>query len=132
VQTPVGARCPECAKPGPLRTGGWLSQVTAVNVGVGIGMGAGLVSLLLQPFLGLFAFLLLAFAGVLVGDRVWRISRTPTRAMAIAACVAAIVGPLVSRALLLGPIGALNSLGLFGLLAVIVAGVVAWNRIPGR
>jgi hypothetical protein len=52
--------------------------------------------------------------------------------MAIAACVAAIVGPLVSRALLLGPIGALNSLGLFGLLAVIVAGVVAWNRIPGR
>jgi len=142
VQTPVGARCPECARPTPIRRGRPWRQVLAAAAGFGVGLLTGASTILLP--LGPLAFVRLLLDGWLVGGAVWAVSdRTSTRAMSAAAFVGASVGPVVGRAVVLAVLIPLTDpvmratlalthalqLGLFGLLMLVVAGAIASSRV---
>jgi len=146
VQTPVGARCPECARPTRIRQGSLFRQVLGAAAGMGVGMAVGGLVLLvpLGPLAPL-AFLAPLLGAVLVGEAVWAVSdRTRTRAMSTAAFVGASVGPVIGRALVLAlliPLGdaplrltlafshSVQSMGLLGLLMLVVAGAIASSRV---
>ncbi len=145
VQAPVGARCPDCAKP----TGGigahpslrLYAQSGAAGLASAVVAG-GLVAILPLGFLGFFAMLLI---GYFVGEAVARTSRRlPYRELAVLAFLCAGLGPMLGRAALfvviaptpdpslratLALAAVLQSLGPFGLLTASLAGAVAASRV---
>jgi hypothetical protein len=148
VHTPVGARCPKCAAPprSARRGLGPFTYLLAGLAGLGVGMVGGVV-LLVVPF-GAFAIVPLLLTGFLVGEA---ISATAKRwygpRLAVLAFACAVVGPLLSRGLVILPlvpaedafgkvVGALlamgRSVGGFELLLLGVAGVIAATRVQGR
>lgn len=147
VHTPVGARCPTCAAPTRLRTGaGPLTLVLAVLAGLGVGMVGGLV-LAIVPFGG-FAIIPLLLTGFLVGEAMGATARRwYGQNLAVLAFLCALLGPLLSRVLLVVPFipaegvlskvsGALvlmsRSVGGFEVLLLLVAGVIAATRVQNR
>ena len=111
----------------------------------GLGAATGIGALLTVLPLGFFGFIGALIGGYLVGDVVSRVSRRlPYRELAILAFACATVGAVLGRAVVFAvmfPIGdpavrvsvaatsALFSLGLFGILATVFAGVVAAGRV---
>jgi hypothetical protein len=95
--------------------------------------------------LGILSLLLVILAGYLVGEAVSLASRRlPYRGLAVLAFACASLGPSLGRAALLAAMipmpdpalratlavtAAFQSLGAFGLLAAVVAGVIASNRV---
>jgi hypothetical protein len=147
VQAPVGARCPDCAKPtGGIGARPSLRQyVQSGAAGLASAVVAGALVAIVP--LGLLSFFAPLLIGYLVGEAVARTShRLPYRELAVVAFVCALVGPMLGRAallLLIVPTAdptlrailalstALQSIGPFGLLMGVLAGVVAARRVTG-
>jgi len=146
VHTPVGARCPTCARPaGGLPSLGLLVYGRSIGAGVGVGAMCGAFLAVIQ--FGALAFLPMLLMGFLVGEAVSAAGRRrPARELAVIAFLSAVVGPVAGRALvfwLLTPIAdpairasfalsaAFQALGAFGVLLAIVAGVIASSRVSG-
>jgi hypothetical protein len=115
----------------------------AGGAGLATAVAAGaLLSILPLGFLAMFALLAV---GYVVGEAVSRASRRlPYRELAIVAFVCACLGPTLGRALLLALLvpfpdagarallaltAAFQSLGPFGVLVSIIAGIIASNRV---
>lgn len=143
VHTPVGARCPDCARPTKVaRRGGIIAVLAATGAGLGVGMLGGIVLSFLP---GGLLFIPLILTGFLVGEAVSAASnRRGGRGLVIIAFTCAVVGPILGRAVLtalLLPLpapalratvafgGAVESLGIFGLLLLMLAGVIASTRV---
>ena len=141
VHTPVGARCPDCARPTRIsRPGGTVAYLSGGAAGFAVGALGGA----LMPFIpgGL---LILLLTGYLVGEAVSKaLHRRGGRGLAIVAFVAALAGPVLGRLALLLPLiaspasggnvlafvaAALLSFGGLELLLLVVAGVIASTRI---
>jgi hypothetical protein len=145
VQAPVGARCPDCARP----TAGLAARPSLPLYlrGGAAGLAVAMLAGVLLPFLGfgIFNLLLIVLAGYLVGEAVSSVTRRlPYRGLAVVAFLCASLGPSVGRALLVavvtphpdlgvrvmfGATAALRSLDPLEILALIVAGIVASNRV---
>jgi hypothetical protein len=138
VHTPVGARCPDCARPARIvRRGG----LTAYALGVGAGLGVGMLTGILMTFVpGSLMLLPLLLGGFLVGEAISAASRRRGgRGMQIAAFTCAVLGPILGRAVVLvlltgAPLlatlnGSVVLMGPFGLLLLLAGGVIASTRI---
>jgi len=129
VQTPVGARCPDCAKLGKLPTYRVSIKHYLRAAGTGLGMavvcGAAWGAIIgTVPFFYL-NFLLAAGAGYAIGEVISRsVNRKRGAGLAIIAGVAVAVSYLVSVLL---PWGV--SFSLFGLLALALGIFVAITRL---
>jgi hypothetical protein len=115
--------------------------------GTAAGLGTAMLGGAVLPFLsfGFFTLLLTLLVGYLVGEAVSRSTRRlPYRGLAILAFVCAAIGPILGRACVLAAMapfpdpvarvsfslmGAFASLGVFGLLMAIAAGMVASSRV---
>ncbi len=147
VHTPVGARCPTCAAPprSARRGAGPLRVALAALVGLGVGMVCGVLLSLLQ--FGALAILPLLMTGFLVGEAVSATARRWSGThLVVVAFLCAVLGPLLGKALLIAPlvptaspgakaagalIGAARTTGVFELLLLVVAGVIATTRVRG-
>ena len=145
VQTPVGTRCPDCAKLDKLPTYRVSAQYylraagTALGMSIACGIGWGLINSLV-PFFYL-NLLLAAGAGYVIGEVVsLSVNRKRGRGLATIAGAALVISYLLSiillRGLSLGLFGILlyfAAIGLFGILFGLVALVlgiyVAVNRL---
>lgn len=129
VQTPVGARCPDCAKLYKLPTYRVSTQYYLRAVGVGLGMAIvcgiiwGVVGGLVRfPFLN---FILAAGAGYAIGEVIsLSVNRKHGTGLAVIAGSALVVSYLVS---IFFPWGL--QFGLFGLLALALGIFVAVIRL---
>jgi len=148
VHTPVGARCPDCARPARLvgsRVGA-VRYILSGAAGFGVGMLGGVI-LSVAPF-GALIVLPLLLTGFLVGEAVSAASnRRMGSGLAILAFLCATLGPIAGRALLVAVAFpaisgaarvnlalnvAVQSLSGLELLLLLVAGVIATTRVQGR
>lgn len=133
VQTPVGARCRECAqlRRPPMYTLGPAHTARVLGAALGLGTAFGLAWALVAPGLGLFGFFLIfigMFAGYGMANALnWagRGKRGPiVQWSAVAGVVAAY---LVRNLVLVGSPLVVNDI--WGLIFVAIAAVTAWNRL---
>lgn len=141
VQTPVGARCPDCARPTRIsRPGGTRAYVQGAGAGLAVGALGGAI----MPFIPFGMFVLL-LTGYLVGEAVSKASdRRGGQAMAVLAFAAAMAGPVLGRLLVFTSLmpgtpslsglprvflAALYTFGGLELLFLVVAGIIASTRI---
>lgn len=133
VQTPVGARCRDCAKlkrpPMYAVSGGSLTRLAGVAVAAGVGVGA-LWGLLLPSVVSVLGFFVI-FAGLGLGyvmstavDRLTH-KRGP---MAQGAAVGAVVIAYLVHNLIVASQPVLTN-DVWGLVVVGVAAVVSWNQL---
>ena len=122
VQTPVGARCPDCAKLARLPT----FQVSVVDhlklagVGLGLAVGGGLLWQALTSYASVFSlivFLGIAYAVSELGSIA--VNRKRGKGLQIIACASVAIGYLVAVDVYIS---------LFGILALAVGISVAINR----
>ena len=98
VQSPVGARCPDCASPLRPLAPSRAQYVGAAAAGLAVGFGGG--TLLGFGGLGGIGLLIVGFA---VGEVVSRVgSRRGGTALAWIAFAGAVLGPLVAKAVVVG------------------------------
>ncbi|MFC2013505.1 hypothetical protein ACFLU8_01265 [Chloroflexota bacterium] len=128
VQTPVGAKCPECAKLYKLPTYQVPTKYYLRAVGAGLGMAIacgivwGLIGLIRFPFLN---FVLAAGVGYAIGEVISRsVNRKRGAGLATIAGIAMVVSYLVS---IFSPWGL--RFGLFDLLAIALGIFVAVTRL---
>jgi hypothetical protein len=143
VHTPVGARCPDCARPARIaRRGQTIPYFAGAGAGFGVAAVAGAMMTFVPGGLLILPLLLTCF---LVGEAVSAGSRRRGgRGLALVAFTATLTGPVLGRAALIalltpGPesavrgllyfTAALQSFGAFGLLFLAVAGVIASTRV---
>ncbi len=133
VQTPVGARCRECAqlRRPPMYSLGPASVARVAGAAVGVGAAVGLVWGLLVPGFGLLGFFMLflgMFAGYGMANVVeWAGGRKRGPVVQWSAVAGIIVAYLVRNIALVGSPLIVNDL--WGLIFVGIAAVVAWNRL---
>ena len=125
VQTPVGARCPECAqlKRLPLFQLSAKDYLKAVGVGLGVAVGGGFICSFLLPFLSLFAYLIMAALGYGIGEL---ISLAVNRKRGVGLQVIAGISTAVGYILVMG---LFSLFSLFGLLALALAIFLAVSRL---
>lgn len=145
IQTPVGARCRDCAqlRRHPMFDIKPMGYARAVGAGLAAGIGGSLVLTLFQsmmPFGGLFAFMLMAGLGYVIGEAVSAaVSRKQGNAIGIIAAASVFIGLIVARAalLMLGgapPVVALSAatasiaVPLWNALGVLLAAGIAYSR----
>jgi hypothetical protein len=133
VQTPVGARCKDCAqmRRPPMYSLSPASLARVYGAAIGIGAAAGLLWGLLLPALGSFGFFLI-FLGMAAGYGManaieWAGGRKRGRTVQAAAVTGIVVAYLVRNIALVGSPLIVNDI--WGLVFVAVASVVAWNRL---
>jgi hypothetical protein len=143
VQTPVGGRCRECAnvRKAPI----FLVSPRRYAMASGYGLGTSLVGGVIWAFMGGFfglSFLVLLLLGYLVGEAVSRgAGGRVSRGLAVMAGAFTVLGPLFGRVCVIlvsypsasvGPAIALalqSLLGLFGLISLVLAVVIAVSRV---
>ena len=133
VQTPVGARCRECAqlRRPPMYSLGPASIARVVGAAVGAGVAVGLVWGLLVPGFGLLGFFMLflgMFAGYGMANLVdWAGGRKRGPVVQWSAVAGIVAAYMVRNIVLVGSPFVVNDL--WGLIFVGIAAVVAWNRL---
>ena len=133
VQTPVGARCPDCARLYKLPTYRVSFQyyLRAIGAGLGTAIGVGLIWGIISGFVPFFFlnFLLAAGVGYAIGEVVsLSVNRKRGRGLAIIAGIALTISYLVSIFPL--PFGFhLGSFHILDLLALALGIFVAVNRL---
>jgi hypothetical protein len=133
VQTPVGARCRECAqlRRPPMYTLAPASVARVVGTALGVGGAVGLAWGLLVPglgFLGFFMLFLGMFAGYGMATVVdWAGGRKRGPVVQWSAVAGIVVAYLVRNLVLTGGLLIINDL--WGLIFVGIAAAVAWNRL---
>lgn len=133
VQTPVGARCPDCGKgtPAPMYQVTPVSAARIVSATIAIGLGIGLLWGLLLPAVGAFGFFTIflgAFAGygmVWLMDKASGRKRGPWVQVAAAGCL--VLAYVVRNAIVFGGLIVPNDL--WGIIFIGIAGAVAWNQL---
>ena len=129
VQTPVGARCPECGRLQKLPTFHITKKyyLRAIVTATGMAFACGAVWWAVMPF-SYFNFLLAAGFGYAIGEVISRsVNRKRGRGLALIAGVAVVVAYLVS---IFPPWGLwLGRFSLFGPLAVALGVWIAVNRL---
>ena len=72
VQTPVGARCSDCAKRTrlPVFQVSVLDYLKAAGTALALGIGFGVLWIIIEPYLKGFSYLMAAFAGYAIGELV--------------------------------------------------------------
>ncbi len=145
IQTPVGAKCRDCAqlRKLPMFDIKPMGYVRAVGAALGAGVGGAVVLTLVQgtmPFFGLFGLLFMAAFGYVVGEAVsLAVRRKQGNQLGMIAAAGVCVGLIVVRTLMfmmssappeLALIGALVSIGgsIWGLLGVALAAGIAFSR----
>jgi hypothetical protein len=133
VQTPVGARCRECARlrRPPMYTLSPLNIARVVGAGLGLGVAFGLLWGLLVPQVGLFGFFML-FVGMFAGYGManaldWAGGRKRGVIVQAAAIGGIVVAYLVRNMVADGQPIVPNDV--WGLIFVAIAAVTAWNRL---
>jgi hypothetical protein len=133
IQTPVGARCRECARlrrpPQYTLSPATIARVTGAAIGAGAAFGLAWGILLPgRGFLGFFMLLLGVFAGYGMANLVEWAGRWKRGPIVQWSAVAGIVTAYVVRNLVLtgSPVIAND---LWGLIFVGIAAAVAWNRL---
>lgn len=133
VQTPVGARCRNCAKlrRPPMYSVGPASLARILGGALGAGLTVGLLWGILLPGLGMLGFFMLflgMFAGYGMANLMERASGRKRGPVVQGAAVAGIVlAYLVRNLVVFGAPLIVNDL--WGLIFVGIASVVAWNRL---
>jgi hypothetical protein len=133
VQTPVGARCRECAqmRRPPMYSLGPASIARVAGAAIGAGVAVGLVWGLLVPGFGLLGFFMLflgMFAGYGMANLVdWAGGRKRGPVVQWSAVAGIVVAYMVRNIVLVGSPFVVNDL--WGLIFVGIAAVVAWNRL---
>jgi hypothetical protein len=133
VQTPVGARCRDCAqlRRPPMYSLGPASIARVVGAAVGAGVAVGLVWGLLVPGFGLLGFFMLflgMFAGYGMANVVeWAGGRKRGLVVQWSAVAGIVTAYMVRNLALVGSPFIVNDL--WGLIFVGIAAVVAWNRL---
>ncbi len=133
VQTPVGARCKECAqlRRPPMYTLGPLSAARVFGAALLAGVIFGVAWGLLVPQVAYFGFFMLfvgMFAGYGMANLVdWAGGRKRGTLVQAAAAAGIVVAYLVRNLALAGSPLVVNDL--WGLIFVAVAAVTAWNRL---
>jgi hypothetical protein len=127
IQTPVGARCRQCAqlRKLPMFELRPLDYLRAIGAALGASIVCGVVlALVLQmvPFLGFLRFFLMVGVGYVVGDAVTRLANRKRGTV-----VGVIAGVSVPIGLILGQAGIYIAGGAFPLLAITVA--IATNLV---
>ena len=133
VQTPVGARCRECAqlRRPPMYTVGAASAARIIGAAVAVGVGVGLLWGWLVPqvaYLGFFALFLGMFDGYGMANVIERAGggkRGPVGQGAAARGI--VLAYLVRNAVFFGALVVPGDI--WGLVFVGIAAVVAWNRL---
>ena len=129
VQTPVGARCPECARLHKLPTFHITKKyyLRAIVTATGMAFACGAVWWVVTPF-SYFNFLLAAGFGYAIGEVISRsVNRKRGKGLALIGGVAVVVAYLVS---IFPPWGVwVGGIGLFGPLAVALGVWIAVNRL---
>ena len=94
VQTPVGARCPDCAG----RTRLPVFQVSAVDylkatvIALGLAIGLGVLWVIIGPYLHGFSYLIAVFAGYVIGELVsLGVNRKRSRGLQIISGVSVVI-----------------------------------------
>lgn len=146
IQTPVGARCRECARLRrlPMFEVGPLDYLKGIGAGLAASYGAGLVltlALAAVPYLGIVGLLLLLGLGYIVGEAVSRATRLKRgTGLGIVAALAVPVGLILGRATLLTLAGAPLQAALVGgvvslagslwaFFGLLVAAAIAYTRV---
>lgn len=133
VQTPVGARCRECAqlRRPPMYSLGPASIARVAGAAIGAGAAVGLVWGLLVPGFGLLGFFMLflgMFAGYGMANLVeWAGGRKRGPVVQWSAVAGIVVAYMVRNIVLVGSPIIINDL--WGVIFVAIAAVVAWNRL---
>ena len=133
VQTPVGARCRECAqlRRPPMYSLGPVSIARVAGAAIGAGAAVGLVWGLVVPGFGLLGFFMLflgMFAGYGMANLVeWAGGRKRGPVVQWSAVAGIVVAYMVRNVVLVGSPFVVNDL--WGLIFVAIAAVVAWNRL---
>jgi hypothetical protein len=133
VQTPVGARCRECAqlRRPPMYSLGPASIARVAGAAIGAGVAVGLVWGLLIPGFGLLGFFMLflgMFAGYGMANLVdWAGGRKRGPIVQWSAVAGIVAAYMVRNIVLVGSPFVVNDL--WGLIFVGIAAVVAWNRL---
>jgi len=133
VQTPVGARCRDCAqlRRPPMYTLDTVSILRVFGAALGVGAAVGLLWGLLVPGFGLLGFFLIfigMFAGYGMANVVeWASGRKRGPLVQAAAVAGIVLAYLVRNAVLSGSLFVVNDT--WGLIFVGIAAVVAWNRL---
>lgn len=148
VQTPVGAKCPPCAR-GPRLSWQMVGPAAYLRSGAaGLGVGVlGGIALSVAPF-GYLIMIALLLIGLLVGEAVSAAARRrASSGLAVLAFACAAVGPILGQAAMLVPripvtdpalranvalAIAFQSLGGFGLLLLLAAGLIAATRVNSK
>jgi hypothetical protein len=133
VQTPVGARCRDCAqlRRPPMYTLDTVSILRVFGAALGVGAAVGLLWGLLVPGFGLLGFFLIfigMFAGYGMANVVEWAGGRKRGPLVQAAAVAGIVLAYVVRNLALTESPFIVN-DIWGLIFVGIAAVVAWNRL---
>jgi hypothetical protein len=133
VQTPVGARCRDCARMRrlPMYSLGPAHTARVVGAALGIGVAVGLAWGRLIPALGLLGFFLI-FIGMFAGYGManvmdWAGGRKRGPVVQWSAVGGIVVAYLVRNLALVGSPIIINDI--WGLIFVAVASVTAWNRL---
>lgn len=146
IQTPVGARCRDCAQLRrlPMFQVGWKDYLRGAAGALGAGLAGGIVLTLIQsqlPFGGLIVVALLAGYGYLVGEATARVvPRKRGTGLGTVATVAVVLGLALARAgflivagspplLALGFGFATLATSIWGLLGLIIACAIAFSRL---
>ncbi len=133
VQTPVGARCRDCAQLRrlPMYTLSPLATARVVGTALGLGVAFGIVWGLLVPQVALLGFFMLfigMFAGYGMANALdWAGGRKRGRIVQGAAVAGIVVAYLVRNLALTGTLIIVNDI--WGLIFVAIAAVTAWNRL---
>ncbi|MFO8009886.1 MAG: hypothetical protein R6U89_03640 [Dehalococcoidia bacterium] len=124
VQTPVGARCPDCAKRTrlPVFQVAALDYAKAVGTGLGLAAGTGVVWGIAIPYMLGFGYLLALPAGYIIGELIGRaVRRKHSTGLQIISGGSVVVSYAIA-------LGISQHVSLFGLIALAVGIIIAAGR----
>ena len=125
VQTPVGARCPECAqlKRLPIYQVSAAGYLKAIGVGLGLAVLFALICWAISPFLGFFTLFLVVALGYAVGELVsLAVNRKRGLGLQVIAGFSTLAGYIFAW-------GLISLFSLYGLLALAAAVFLAISRL---
>jgi hypothetical protein len=146
IQTPVGARCRECARlrRPPMYEVSWINYLRGTIAALVTGFALGVLAVILEsrlPFGGLLVILLMAGVGYVVGAATsWAARRKRGLWLGLIAAASVPIGLLLARAALfawggadwilaLGFAVATSFLPIWGLIGIAVGAFVAYTRL---